>query len=112
MTHPYHRFTQQEEDNSYAYDIPYGIDSAYHETGEHIEKLGRIEDLEEDFGIPLTTLFKALNQFFSKEHDCYVARPISLFRTVQGEWMLQWMSSYFRLKDYGITWALTREELE
>ena len=100
-------------------DLPYfekgaayrGMEQNIQYTPEEL-KLGRIEDLEEDFGIPLTTLFKALNQFFSKEHDCYVARPISLFRTVHGEWMLQWMSSYFRLKNYGITWALTREELE
>lgn len=89
------------------------------ETDTHLEdvknlynKLIPIEDIEEEFGIPLTTVFKALNQFFSKEHNCYLARPISLFKTVEGEWELEWMGCYFKLKDYRITWALTREELQ
>lgn len=76
-----------------------------------LNKLGQLEDIEEELGIDLITLFKALRQFFAKDLDCYCPRPISLFQDVRNEWYISWIGHYYKLKDYGKTWALTKEEL-
>ena len=79
-------------------------------------KLGQLEDIEEELGIDLITLFKAekdgiwynsngtfyFNYFdVSLAHRCF-RRYVDYFRN--------YMS--FDFKDYGKTWALTKEELE
>ena len=75
------------------------------------QKLGQLENIEEELGIDLITLFKALTQFYAKDLDCYCPHPISLFKDVHNEWYIQWVGRYYKVKDYGKTWALTREEL-
>lgn len=80
--------------------------------GNVLNKLGQLEDIEEELGINLITLFKALNQFYAKDLDCYCPRPTILFKSVKNEWFIKWINNYYKLKDYGKTWALTREELE
>lgn len=108
------------------------------------DKLSKLEDIEEELGIPLEVLFKALKDgIWTKGgyYDaCYLdANPVF----VKGKelhigfyWYFQYDNQdldngfqeedslgifsmdyeetiYFtRLKDYGVTWALTREELE
>ena len=83
-------------------------------------KLRKYEAIEMDLGIPLEVLFKALKQviyglnreneiehlytprlYFVKDYECYCLR--------EGIFLCE---DDFKLKDYGKTWALTREELE
>lgn len=112
--------------------------------GEPISKLGQLEDIEEDLGIDLITLFKAIENgfYYRKESEiyfcrwcirvgsnlvetspCYAVKNTTLKSCYLGDveevvpvedahyW--SWKTSRFvRLKDYGKTWALTREELE
>lgn len=81
-----------------------------------LQKLGQLEDIEEELGIDLVTLIKAekdgiwynsngtfyFNYFdVSLAHRCF-RRYVDYFRN--------YMS--FDFKDYGKTWALTKEELE
>ena len=84
-----------------------------------LHKLGQLEDIEEEIGIELITLFKALkNGIYWKDDNgkfyyfnlkgsvldfnekMIVDNPID---DVYGE--------IFLLKEYGKTWALTKEEL-
>lgn len=110
-----------------------------------IDRLGQLEDLEEELGVDLIVLFKAFkNGIWTKGTDygdCYLdAKP----KFVDGdelnigiEWYVQYDSESghknkvedysalcifamhweevvycTRLKDYGKTWALTKEELD
>lgn len=88
------------------------------------QKLGRYEDIEEELGIDFITLFKALkNGFYSidKNKHIYTMKPtkgnggsINFYTCLEciiaedtfGDQYI------FSLKDYGKTWALTKEELE
>lgn len=83
------------------------------------QKLLDLEDIEDELGIDLVTLFKALkNGIYAKEYtdniDLYEVRGIEQ----NGLSIISKICSsadcdgirYF--KDYGKTWALTKEELE
>lgn len=81
-----------------------------------IRKLGKLEDLEEELGIPLEVLFKALKEGFyykSKTPDGIFMYP-QINTTIghqKGEWFIG-CYTWWLTKDYGKTWALTEEELE
>ena len=68
-----------------------------------INKLGQLEDIEEELGIDLITLFKALKN-----------EPHIALRRAIGYWQLKDLAGDddLRTQDYGKTWALTKEELE
>ena len=95
-----------------------------------VDKLGQLEDIEEELGIDLYTLFKILKRgqlickfipMYDRKKTILVSRKIN---------SLYYDGCYYRLeidedgddgyiiqydpyiKDYGITWALTREELD
>lgn len=82
-----------------------------------IDKLNRIYDLEKELGIPLEVLFKALK-------DGILTKKNNIFRKLTGISLNY--NSYFecyvfeygmgtvkaKLKDYGKTWVLTKEELK
>lgn len=79
--------------------------------GEILHKLYALEDIEEEIGIDLITLFKALKYGIYKKGKnnfkgliLYSKMPMLLFyhKTIDVE----------LIEDYGKTWALTREELE
>lgn len=77
-------------------------------------KLGQLEDIEEEIGIDLIVLFEALkNGIYIKElkNDC----PYWDFelRNVSGLGLVIFWGfcGNLFLKDYGKTWALTKEEL-
>ena len=107
-------------------------------------KLGKLEDIEEELGIPLEVLFKALkdgiwtkggnydpcfldatpvfieslnlhmgyigySQYDSQEFDNYFGENDALCLFTMDYETHNYIT---RLKDYGKTWALTREELE
>ena len=91
-----------------------------------INKLRQLEDIEEELRIDLITLFKALK---SKEVICKHERGIVYHETTlekhiisglafddeyYGLWVFDKFGDeiFYYTKDYGKTWALTREELE
>jgi len=119
------------------FDYIYGDD----DINSIIYKLGQLEDIEDELGIDLLTLFKALKEgiwtkggFYSdilEEEPVFVARPeIGIcsyydeldenYNTLVHEEDVVCIYTYdyeimirqTRLKDYGKTWALTKEELE
>ena len=89
-------------------------------TGQAIIKLGQLEDIEEELGIDLITLFKAYHVGFHIKYEdglrgfvkggeyfleiCLETKAFKVKAFPDGT---KW---YF--KDYGKTWALTKEELE
>lgn len=82
-----------------------------------VDKLGKLEDIEEELGIDLIALFRALNDgiYVIEDNDNYVVEDG--IRSIE-HWGCGWgittdMESLELLfKDYGKTWALTKEELE
>ena len=85
-------------------------------------KLGKLEDIEEELDIELTTLFELYNKMCEQKfvyvkigneirceyYDYYVID----FKNKKIIGMEYEPMSFFSFKDYGKTWALTREELE
>lgn len=85
------------------------------------QKLGQLEDIEEELGIDLITLFKALKNgiwwkgitsfntsgiFFEENPQLDIENKLLIKITFMKN------QDYVYLKDYGKTWALTKEELE
>lgn len=86
-----------------------------------IDKLSKLEDIEEEIGIDLVTLFKALkNGFYFKYKDKIMNSRYCLFQirtNLKDNWIFDIISDNLfllsiKLKDYCKTWALTKEELE
>ena len=83
-----------------------------------INKLGRLEDLEEELGIDLITLFKALKDGIIVVDDNYECRGLSKYRgqEIDLNIFLKRLEIKFVgcwvLSDYGKTWALSKNELE
>lgn len=87
-------------------------------------KLGQLEDIEDELGIDLITLFKAVKsgvyyKVISEDSPNYGCIFFDEFVMVgknkddYGHWgLLASLSQLFYFKDYGKTWALTKEELE
>ena len=82
-------------------------------------KLGQLEDIEEELGIDLITLFKALRVgiWYKGHKDIYFVKGVCL--DLVGEFFELWVEGHkildglqIHLKDYGKTWALTKEEFE
>ena len=87
-------------------------------------KLGQLEDIEEELGIELITLFNVYNninknkKFYSFDYDnniieekftVYASMDIENKTFIIGNDKIYILLSF---KDYGKMWALTREELE
>ena len=88
-----------------------------------IHKLGQLEDIEEELGIDLLTLFKALkNGCFAKETFDYMGKKQTqiifteftqlYYANDLDDYLIHIRTRDYYLKDYGKTWALTKEELE
>ena len=93
-----------------------------------VDKLGKLEDIEEELGIDLITLFKALKDgIWTNQEQCYGDEKQGKIRFFQVRLLLEenavgcihnsmWKGEEvirtLYLKDYGKTWALTKEELE
>ena len=97
-------------------------------------KLGQLEDIEEENGLDLITLFKALKDgFYIKYNDKIVHifpdKHITInfwYKTINvfippkffidckkgADYLSETIDEEYWFKDYGETWALTREELE
>jgi len=78
-----------------------------------INKLGKLENLEEELGIDLITLFKALNECYTE--DGYKGTAMILNDKEIGiKYQLgenSWSSRICKISDYGKTWTLTKEVL-
>ena len=79
------------------------------------KKLGKLEDIEEELGIPLEVLFKALKEgiYWKTWQDKPEHSYMGLFEAQTGGFYLSddEYNDVFT-KEYGVTWALTREELK
>lgn len=109
--------------------LPY-LDDAWQEQR---NKLGQLEDIEEELGIDLVTLFKALKNgiwasmygekvekgttltFINKNVLVIIFEPFIPEEDFKPHFIYRWGMpndySIYYLKDYGKTWALTKEEL-
>lgn len=78
---------------------------------DRLNKLGQLEDIEESLGIELTIIGKALLQ-----GDIYVKEVGFVKFHITGDSIYCLGNNretiFLNLRDYGKTWALTREELE
>ena len=123
------RFTKEAKENRYTshdYDIITEVPGDEEDMQQYANnKLGRYEDIEDKLGVELSTLFKALKgDCFVKTEDNRVIETIEGFIgedcsyihfDVYGEDyknLYDVESIYVDTKDYGKTWALTKEELE
>ena len=79
-----------------------------------VEKLGKLEDIEEELGIPLEVLFKALKDgfWFKDSGRVFLAKQAGVFNGVSGTYWFSGMGTMVKVKDYGKTWSLNKEELE
>lgn len=95
-----------------------------------LNKLGQLEDIEEELGIDLITLFKAKNGFYGDLFQKYYldADNYSIIKTIykyKNQIKVDFLDKkieayfdyeeyymYFNFCDYGKTWALTRKELK
>ena len=86
-----------------------------------IKELCEYKTIEEELGIDLITLFKAITKgFYVKSNDFMKAHyhfSPCLFKTNNdyeraNEYIIEYGKDFVFLKDYGKTWALTKEELE
>lgn len=80
------------------------------------EKLCRLEDIEDELGIDLITIFKALKQKFVYHNEKVRIELLSLTIKFNKLYLYGFVENtlhavYLSLKDYGKTWALTKEEL-
>ena len=92
-----------------------GIIQGWNKT-DAINKLGKLEDVEEELGIDLITLFKALKNGVYSNHYAYAGEEIhkidvELQKRHYGFCVSGGFGEGHNLKDYGKTWALTKEEL-
>lgn len=83
--------------------------------GDAIDKLGQLEDIEEELGIDLIILLKAVKDGIWVRHpyNSIDYEPFRIdywidYKTGEEGMMICGME----IKDYGKTWALTKEELE
>lgn len=121
------RFTSKYPDSTPVYH-KYYLNGYHYEQGDHIDKLGQIEDNEEELGISLDILFKALKNgvYYDsgnkiiKFHRGHGLEYIN-FNVGNKRINLMYINPYgnehycemaLDLSDYGKTWALTKEELE
>lgn len=85
---------------------------------EAVDKLGELEDIENEIEIDLITLFKALKDgiYVKVNREINFIRYVSIFK--KRKWHLYSSSTFWGkydiglIKNYGKTWALTKEELQ
>lgn len=89
-----------------------------------IDKLSQLEEIEKELGIDLITLFKALKNgvyVVNYDNEIIFEEPMISFNQEKGTnlYVLDSICEIppnkfceYYLKDYGKTWALTKEELE
>lgn len=88
----------------------------YEQIGKDLNLFEEYKKIEEELGIDLITLFKALKQggvyvkYGNKVDWCLMMKNFEIFG--DGNEILLMSQIKLNPKDYGKTWALTKEELE
>ena len=96
------------------------------DDSECIDKLGELEDIEEKLGIDLKTYVKSTKieenqvvyiKYKKPEEDQYIIEEQYIADRYYGYYLCKFSFEFAGqftcyIKDYGKTWALTREELE
>ena len=90
----------------------------WYESDNHLtDKLGQLEDIEDELGIDLITLFKALKNGIYIKKQSQTKYPLALLRTHYSNHTTRYYvfdngkEKEIKLNKYGKTWALTKEEL-
>lgn len=108
----YHRFTMLDPRTNYkGYTLHNWFPASTRDFV--IDKLGQLEDIEDELGIDLITVFKALKEgcwtLYNGRLDYHGVVSIQRSR---GKVRLLYGGFYtMNIEDYGKTWALTKEEL-
>ena len=91
-----------------------GTGARYEKEKEAFNKLSRLEDIEEELGIDLITLFKALKNgvYMSTKHFDIVYCKCPKIIHYKSGWKILVYGATLSLTTYGKTWALTKEELQ
>lgn len=85
-----------------------------------LNKLGQLEDTEDKLGVGLNTFVSALtgSYYVKIKFPSGIVRrqrfwgKYTFIDNIDGEWVFVYEEPYYvKLKEYGITWALTKEEL-
>ena len=121
------RLTEKYNDEHYQYKCSINCFEYGDGDLEIFDKLGRLEDIEEELGIPLEVLFKALKDGIWFKNKNGKLRNVDKIHLNS---LLFWMEKFavdclpeeeieegfnyihLHFKDYGKTWSLTKEELE
>ena len=109
------RLTQRMD---YDYEYEYGSIGIACDDEQYLEKvynkLGRLEDLEEELGIDLITLFKALKEgiYYLEEENIFFSNDVNLWCGTSKNYYISGAGIYKKVKDYGKTWSLDRSEFE
>lgn len=80
-------------------------------------KLSNLEDIEDELGIELITLYKALKKGIYIKNQSQTTYPLALLRTHYSNNTARYYvfdngkEKEIKLNKYGKTWALTKEEL-
>ena len=75
-----------------------------------MNKLGQLEDIEEKIGIELVVLFKAVKEgFIDNKRKYHHFNNVFFDKNAISD---GYSKEAFLFKEYGKTWALTKEELE
>lgn len=110
------RITHYNEKEQY-YDVKKAYLCDIHDDGEAwvntynaYQKLGELEDIEDELGIDLVTFFKALKNGIY----CKIENKIEHISAPYLNWHCKkiYICDICNLNDYGKTWALTKKELE
>lgn len=100
--------------NEIGYDTTGTYNSYFNATIKIVNKLGQLEDIEEELGIDLITLFKALKYgvFVVESNERFIVDD-EIERLDVSNGVFTTHNEYLELefKDYGKTWALTTKEL-
>lgn len=106
------RLTKKYRDNS-GYKIVGDDRLDYYDV---IDKLGKLEDLEQELGCPLEVVFKALIEkriYFNWDGEITRDVVVSLGINHSANWYIDTYNDlYFYLKDYGKTWWLKEDRSE
>lgn len=91
-----------------------GMTETLNGLGACVQKLGELEDIEEELGIDLPTLFKAIKfPIYVKEEGITYWCSNRLMSVLTAYYAIViGKDTFLKTKDYGKTWALTKEELE
>lgn len=85
------------------------------QEGQIVNKLGKLEDLEEQLGCPLEVVFKALANgvYYEDVANCMKYMAVDLHLNLDGEYVLYFDDEeYLLTKNYKKTWWLKKDKSE